>query len=79
VSAPHDQGLRVVVNRDLCQGYANCLDAAPDAFDLDEHDIAVPRRHWFPPEAQAQLERAVDRCPARALHLEPTERGVGPG
>lgn len=62
--------LRVVVDRVRCKGYANCLDAAPDAFDLDDHDIAVTLHDRFPASALERLQRAVDRCPAQALHLE---------
>jgi ferredoxin len=65
--------LRVVVDRAKCQGYGNCLDAAPHAFDLDADDIAVTRQDRFPASDRAALERAVDRCPARALHLEPAD------
>ena len=62
--------LRVVVERDRCRGYANCLDAAPDVFDLDDHDIAVTGADRYPAARRHELERAVDRCPARALRLE---------
>ena len=65
--------LRVVVDRALCRGYGNCLDAAPDAFDLDDDDIAVPLHDSFPLSERATLERAVDRCPAHALRLEDVE------
>lgn len=61
--------LRIVVDRERCQGYANCLDAAPDGLDLDEHDIAVPRRERFAASEREPLEHAVRRCPANALHL----------
>ncbi len=64
--------LRVVVDRDLCRGYGNCLDAAPDAFDLDDDDIAVTLADTFPASDRVVLERAVDRCPAHALRLEDT-------
>ncbi len=63
-------GLRVLVDRARCQGYANCLDAAPDAFELDEHDIAVARADRFPAARRGELELAVRRCPAHALRLD---------
>ena len=34
-------GFRVVVDRDACSGYANCLDAAPEIFDVDDHDLVT--------------------------------------
>lgn len=62
--------LRLVVDRPACKGYANCLDAAPGLIDLDEHDVAVTLAETYPEGDRAALERAVDRCPARALRLE---------
>lgn len=62
---------RLVVDRERCQGYANCLDAAPEWIDLDEHDIAVARGERFDDAARPALELAARRCPVRALHLEP--------
>ena len=67
--------LRVVVDRSRCRGYANCLDAAPAAFDLDEHDIAVTLQERFGASQRASLQRAVDRCPAQALQLEDAATG----
>lgn len=62
--------LKLVVDRPACKGYANCLDAAPGLIDLDEHDIAVTLADSYGEADRAALERAVDRCPARALRLE---------
>jgi len=59
--------LRVEVVRDRCAGYANCLEAAPDVFDLDEHDVAVVAEVDFPVEARAHLDNAARRCPAKAI------------
>ncbi len=70
--------LRVVVERDRCRGYANCLDVAPDVFDLDDHDIAVTGADRYPAARRHQLERAVDRCPARALRLEDVGEAISP-
>jgi ferredoxin len=65
--------LRLVVDRPACKGYANCLDAAPGLIDLDEHDVAVPLAENYPEDDRAALERAVDRCPARALRLDASD------
>lgn len=34
-------GLRVVIDRDLCVGFGDCVTEAPVAFDLDDEGIAV--------------------------------------
>lgn len=59
--------LRVVVDRDRCQGYANCLEAAPAAFSLDDHDVAVPLAPAFPGSMRSELEASARRCPVAAI------------
>lgn len=51
--------LRVRIDRTLCVGFGDCVKAAPDAFALDEDDVAI----FVAPET---IERAVllDACAA---------------
>lgn len=58
-------GLRVEIDRDLCVGFGDCLDAAPDAFELDDENVAVFTR----PETvdRETLLRACRSCPVDAL------------
>jgi len=62
--------MRVVVNRDLCEGNALCVKEAPEVFALGDDDqvrILVEQ----PDEAlRAKVDRAVRRCPRNALTLE---------
>ena len=59
--------LRVEVIRADCAGYANCLDVAPDIFDLDEHDVAVTSQCLYSLDHRDVLEDAAHRCPAKAI------------
>ena len=61
--------MRVVVNRDLCEGNALCVKEAPQVFALSDDDQArVLIEH--PDEAlRAKVDRAVRRCPRNALTL----------
>ena len=61
--------IRVEVDRGLCRGYANCLEAAPDVFDLGDDDIAFVTASDYPEDRRADLERAAQRCPVRAITL----------
>ncbi|MEE7494036.1 ferredoxin [Methylobacterium oryzae] len=64
--------LRVVVDLNRCQGYAQCCYAAPDAFAIRGHEIL-----FYDPAPPADrrdaIERAVQACPVRAISLQ-----VGP-
>ena len=66
--------LKIMVDRDLCSGYALCLDAAPEIFDVDDRDIAVVIGTPEQIEAQREaVERAVKLCPLSAITLEESD------
>ncbi|MBI2216686.1 MAG: ferredoxin [Candidatus Rokubacteria bacterium] len=58
-------GLRVAIDRDLCVGFGDCVEEAPDAFRLDDANVAV----FVGPAAvdRAALLRACDACPVDAI------------
>lgn len=58
-------GLRVRIDRGLCVGFGDCVAEAPDAFALDDENVAVFAR----PEsvARERLVAACDACPVDAL------------
>ena len=64
--------MRVIVNRELCEGNAVCMQVAPEVFVVDDDDKAralVER----PDEAlRAKVEQAVRRCPRQALSIDET-------
>lgn len=61
--------LQVRIDPGLCRGYANCIEAAPEVFDLGDDDVAFTRAASYPDDRRAELERAVRMCPARAISL----------
>ena len=58
--------LRVVIDRNLCVGFGDCVDEAPGVFRLDADDIAV-----FCREADGAVRdhvvKACEVCPVDAL------------
>ncbi len=62
--------MRIVVDADLCEGFAQCVKVMPDVFVLGD-DLPVQIVVPLPDDAQrAELENAVARCPRAALSLE---------
>jgi len=61
--------MRVVVDRDLCQGHGVCESEAPDVFEVGkDHQVVV--LDPAPAEAQrSNLEAAARFCPTHALSL----------
>ena len=60
--------LIVRIDRHLCVGFGDCIDEAPEVFELDADQIAVFRDGGDPHEREV-LERACDACPVDALSL----------
>ena len=62
--------MRLVLDRDLCQGHGECCEEAPEVFALGD-DGVVRLLQAEPDESQrAAVERAVRYCPTHALRIE---------
>lgn len=61
-----------VVRADLgvCQGYANCVVAAGDVFDIDDDGVVVLLRTEVEEAERARVAEAAHSCPVSALRLE---------
>jgi ferredoxin len=58
-------GLRVRIDRTLCVGFGDCIKESPEAFALDEENVAIfANSNGIAREA---LLRACDSCPVDAL------------
>ncbi|HMH83119.1 MAG TPA: ferredoxin [Gemmatimonadales bacterium] len=58
-------GLRIVIDRDQCVGFGDCVKEAPEGFELDEDTVAG----FVTPEAveRERLVRACAACPVDAI------------
>jgi ferredoxin len=66
--------MKVVADWDLCEANAVCARLAPQVFsvytdDDDEDVLAIAADGEVPPEQEAGVRAAVDRCPKMALTL----------
>lgn len=61
-------GYRVVIDRSLCVGFGDCVQAGPEIFDLDGDNVATfvesPR-----PTGAEQVLAACRACPVDALSV----------
>jgi ferredoxin len=63
--------LRVVVDRDLCQGHAMCVLEDPDVFAVESGADQVTLLDESPDDSHREsVGNAVRYCPATALSLE---------
>lgn len=62
--------MRVVVDLNTCQGYANCVVEAPDLFDVDDDTgKAVVLVDTFAADLADDAQRAMDNCPVSAITI----------
>lgn len=59
--------MRVVVDRDRCEGNAVCVGIAPDLFELDDDDYVMVTKNPIPVAEEALAEQAIAECPRAAL------------
>ena len=60
------QGLTIRIERDLCVGFGDCIDAAPDVFEFDDEGIAAFKQGNPDTRREALLD-ACSSCPVDAL------------
>lgn len=62
--------MRISIDRDRCIGSGNCVLAAPALFSQSDDDGTVIVLEEMPGEEQrANLEEAVETCPARVISI----------
>ncbi|MCB0938146.1 MAG: ferredoxin [Mycobacterium sp.] len=59
--------MRVVVDRDRCEGNAVCVGVAPGLFELDDQDYVMVTKDPIPADQEALAEQAIAECPRAAL------------
>ena len=62
--------MRIVVDRDLCQGHGVCESEAPDVFSVDKAGNLTVLDETPPDALRAQVEQAVKFCPTHALKIQ---------
>jgi ferredoxin len=62
-------GMRIVVDYDLCESNAICMQVAPDIFEVRDDDFMYVLNETPPDEARARVNEAVQRCPKQAIKV----------
>lgn len=61
--------MRIVVDRDLCQGHGVCESEAPEVFAVPKHGQVEIKDGTPPEELRAKVALAVKYCPTHALTI----------
>ena len=62
-------GMRIVVDYDLCESNAICMQVAPDIFEVRDDDFLYVLNETPPEEARTRVIEAVQRCPKQAIKV----------
>jgi ferredoxin len=64
--------MRIVYDRDACQGHNRCYLLAPELFDVDDEGYAVLRVQGdVPADLEKKAQLAADNCPEYAITIQP--------
>jgi ferredoxin len=62
--------VRVIVDFDLCESNALCMQEAPEVFEVRDDDFLYVLNEEPGEELRTKVEAAVARCPKQAIRIE---------
>ncbi|MEM8925819.1 MAG: ferredoxin [Actinomycetota bacterium] len=62
--------MKVVVDFDLCESNAVCMDMAPEVFEVRDDDFLYVLNETPPDDMHDMVRDAADRCPKQAIRIE---------
>ena len=62
-------GYRVVVDVDLCESNAICMQIAPEVFEVRDDDFLYVLNEEPGEDMRAKVEESVQRCPKQAISI----------
>ena len=62
--------MKVVVDYDLCEANALCMDCCPEVFRVEEDDTLTVLLDDIPEGLRAKVEESVRLCPRQAIVIE---------
>jgi len=61
--------MKIVVDYDLCEANAVCMDVCPECFRVEDNDTLTILVEHPPESLRSKVEEAVRLCPRQALSL----------
>ena len=62
--------MKVFADTDLCEAKQICMQSCPEVFQREEDDMLTIQLAEIPQRLRASVQKAVERCPRRALRIE---------
>ncbi len=62
--------MKILIELDLCAGHAQCEDAAPEVFQVNDEGLVVVLMDNPPESLRDKVEDAARRCPTDVIVIE---------
>ena len=62
--------MRILVDFELCESNAICMDLAPEVFEVRDDDFLYVLNETPDESQRATMEEAVRRCPKQAISIQ---------
>lgn len=62
--------MKIIADRERCEGHGLCADTAPEVYDLDDDAVVVLLHGDVPPGLERRAEAGARVCPVAALRIE---------
>jgi ferredoxin len=67
---PRREHMKAVVDYDLCEANALCMEACPEVFRVEEDDTLTVLMEEIPEDLRAKMQDAERLCPRQAIRIE---------
>lgn len=61
--------MKIIVDYDLCEANARCMQVCPEVFEVDDDDNLIVKKETVDDSLKAKVEEAVRVCPRQAITL----------
>jgi ferredoxin len=61
--------MKIIVDYDLCEANARCMQACPEVFEVDDDDNLILKQETVDESLRTKVEEAVRICPRQAISL----------
>ena len=61
--------MKVIIDYELCEANAICMDCCPEVFEVNEKDELIVHEDKITDALRDQLDEAARRCPRQALEV----------
>jgi ferredoxin len=62
--------MKIVVDRQACEGNSRCVEVAPELFEVRDDDKAIVKMENPPAALQEKIKLAIKLCPRQAIRVE---------